>query len=140
MFDLSFGEIMLALVIAFVIFGPERFPVMLKEAIGWIKKVKNMAFEAQRSLDQLGQNIKHELPDASSWTPSSNKTEDLYRSSNSSALEPIQIDRESSFYTKEGLHWRKRLKIDRLPENYHRKALEKLPWEEDSIKPSPDLS
>jgi Sec-independent protein translocase protein TatA len=134
MFDLSFGEIALAVVVAFVIFGPERFPVMLKEAITWIKKIKNMAFEAQRSLDHLGESIKEDLPSPDIWTPSSIISSGQNNSTTpSSALEPIEIDRNPEVYSKEGFHWRTTLQIDRDKNHYSSMALENIPVQEKPV-------
>lgn len=127
MFDLSFGEILLALIVAFVIFGPERFPVMLREAIGWIKKIKNMAFEAQRSLDDLGKSIEGEIKEATSFS-SPNPISSQDQQATGSPIEPIKIDRDQLFYQKDGADWRSTLQIDISPDKYSKESLKELPW------------
>jgi len=136
-FDLSFGEILLIITVAFIIFGPEKFPVMVKEAVGWIKKIKTMAYEAQRSFDDLGQSVKEDLGLTKLWTPTlSTSTPDQKELSH---LKPIEVDRHSGSYVQQSVPWRSTLVVDRNEAAYRVNPLATPPWRSERVTPSSAL-
>lgn len=89
MFGLSFMEIAFIMLIAFLIFGPEQFPLMLKQAIGLIAKIKSLASQAQSGFHKLSSEIEGQInpikedlqkqltvPDHTVSTNSTNETQD----------------------------------------------------------------
>ncbi len=52
MFDIGFSEILLVLVIGLVVLGPERLPVVIKTAMGWIRALRSLAANVQNELIQ----------------------------------------------------------------------------------------
>ena len=66
MFGLSFIEIGFVLVVAFLIFGPEQFPVMLKKAIVLIRDLKKHSFQAQQAFHKLTRQVESEF-DVNNW-------------------------------------------------------------------------
>ncbi|HKF88376.1 MAG TPA: sec-independent translocase [Propionibacteriaceae bacterium] len=55
MFDIGPGEFLVLLVLAVVLFGPERLPELVRKAARTIRYVRTMADNAQRQLkDELG--------------------------------------------------------------------------------------
>jgi len=133
-FDLSFGEILLILTVAFIIFGPEKFPVMVKEIVGWIKKIKTMAYEAQRSLDDLGRSVQEDMSLTKLWTPTSSTS--IPDQKVLSHLKPIELDRLSSSYGQQSVTWRSTLVVDRNEASYRVSPLATPPWRGERIKPS----
>jgi len=74
MFGLSFMEILVAMVVSFLIFGPEQFPVMLKKAIQHIGTFKRYMYKAQNSFNDFTRDIEKDFaPDK--WTGSSDSVE-----------------------------------------------------------------
>jgi Sec-independent protein translocase protein TatA len=61
MFGLSFIEIAFIMVTAFMIFGPEQFPTMVKKAFMLIKEVKNYISEAQNSLHTIASDLEKDI-------------------------------------------------------------------------------
>ncbi len=52
MFDISFGQLLLVLIIGLVVLGPERLPVAIKTVAGWIKVLRRMSATAQLELSK----------------------------------------------------------------------------------------
>lgn len=48
MFDVGFSELLLVLLVALVVFGPDRLPKLVRETTFWIRKIRG-AFESARS-------------------------------------------------------------------------------------------
>lgn len=61
MFGLSFTEIFFILLICFLIFGPEQFPIMLKKAYKLFAQVKGYITEAQTSFQTIVQDIEKDV-------------------------------------------------------------------------------
>lgn len=102
MFDLSLIEMGFILVVAFVIFGPERFPVMLREAFTWFRKIKDFAMQAQMSLSEIGRDVESQLPNLqnlASSAPSSAHAE----GDPGAVVRPRRADRNVVHYSKEGM-------------------------------------
>ncbi|NUS72332.1 MAG: Sec-independent protein translocase subunit TatB [Corynebacteriales bacterium] len=59
--NLGWWEIGLLLVIALIIFGPDRLPELVRDALGLLRKVRGMAREASSGLrEQLGPDVELE--------------------------------------------------------------------------------
>ena len=52
MFDISFGQLLLVLVIGLVVLGPERLPIAIKTVAGWIKVLRRMSATVQLELNK----------------------------------------------------------------------------------------
>ncbi|OTQ07319.1 twin arginine-targeting protein translocase TatB [Gilliamella apicola] len=52
MFDISFGQLLLVLIIGLVVLGPERLPVAIKTVAGWIKVLRRMSATVQLELNK----------------------------------------------------------------------------------------
>lgn len=52
MFDLSFGKLLLVLVIGLIVLGPERMPVAIKTVAGWIKALRRLSATVQLELNK----------------------------------------------------------------------------------------
>ncbi|QYN46238.1 Sec-independent protein translocase subunit TatB [Gilliamella sp. ESL0405] len=52
MFDISFGQLLLVLIIGLVVLGPERLPVAIKTVAGWIKVMRRMSATVQLELSK----------------------------------------------------------------------------------------
>ena len=61
MFGLSFTEIFFILLIAFMVFGPEQFPSMVKKAFQLIKQIKSYIYEAQNSLHTIASDLEKDI-------------------------------------------------------------------------------
>ena len=61
MFGLSFLEILVIAVGAFLVFGPERFPLMLKKIVRIIKTFKDLGTHLQREILENTQKIENEI-------------------------------------------------------------------------------
>ncbi|MBF0198801.1 MAG: twin-arginine translocase TatA/TatE family subunit [Planctomycetes bacterium] len=70
MFGLSWFEIAFVLGIAFLIYGPEQFPVILKKLIGYIKEIKKYSYQAQQSFNKFSSDLDAEL-NPTNWLDSS---------------------------------------------------------------------
>lgn len=51
MFGMGFGEILVILVIALLVFGPDRLPTMIKEAASFIRDLRTMVAKARNDLN-----------------------------------------------------------------------------------------
>jgi sec-independent protein translocase protein TatB len=49
-FDISFGQLLLVLIIGLVVLGPERLPIAIKTVAGWIKVLRRMSATVQLEL------------------------------------------------------------------------------------------
>ena len=61
MFGLSFLEILVVLFVTFMIFGPEKFPEMLKKAFVFIKEAKRYVADAQHNIQNIATDIEKEV-------------------------------------------------------------------------------
>lgn len=52
MFDISFGQLLLVLIIGLVVLGPERLPIAIKTVAGWIKVLRRMSATVQLELNK----------------------------------------------------------------------------------------
>lgn len=52
MFDISFGQLLLVLVIGLVVLGPARLPVAIKTVAAWIKVLRRMSASVQLELNK----------------------------------------------------------------------------------------
>ncbi|OCG59540.1 Sec-independent protein translocase protein TatB [Gilliamella sp. Fer4-1] len=52
MFDISFGQLLLVLIIGLVVLGPERLPIAIKTVTGWIKVLRRMSAMVQLELNK----------------------------------------------------------------------------------------
>ena len=55
MFDLSFGEIVLVVLVAIVFIGPEDLPGILRAIARFMKQVRGMARELKGAFDELAE-------------------------------------------------------------------------------------
>jgi len=69
MFGLSFFEIAVVMLISFLIFGPEQFPVMVKKAIQQISQLKKYMYQAQSSFHDFTRDIEKDF-NPNKWTSS----------------------------------------------------------------------
>jgi len=51
-FDISFGQLLLVLIIGLVVLGPERLPIAIKTVAGWIKVLRRMSATVQLELNK----------------------------------------------------------------------------------------
>jgi sec-independent protein translocase protein TatB len=51
-FDISFGQLLLVLIIGLVVLGPERLPIAIKTVTGWIKVLRRMSATVQLELNK----------------------------------------------------------------------------------------
>ena len=67
MFNISFGELLLIVFIAFIIIGPADFPKVLRECVKAIKYAKNLFGEimASVSIEEEIKSVKNSLEDSS---------------------------------------------------------------------------
>ena len=128
MFDLSFTEIALIGGVAFIIFGPEKFPVMVRKGAVYFKQLKNYIHQAQVSFQEMGKEL---VPDLEL-----NKINNLkdfmgtpMNRSNKSAdgTQLIKLDKDPSHYPMPQA-WRTRIAIDRSKDNY---STEPFDWRKD---------
>jgi Sec-independent protein translocase protein TatA len=124
MFGLSFAELAFAALVAFILFGPEQFPIMARQAVLWIRKIKTFANQAQATLQEMGKEL---IPEAElkklnkpinlkDFIGSPSKTN--YSNSPSSSLKIIQLDRDPAHYP-HLVNWRNKVLMDRQRQNYH---------------------
>ncbi|MDF7670446.1 Sec-independent protein translocase protein TatB [Orbaceae bacterium ESL0721] len=52
MFDISFGQLLLVLIIGLVVLGPERLPVAIKTVASWIKVLRRLSANVQLELSK----------------------------------------------------------------------------------------
>lgn len=52
MFDISFGQLLLVLIIGLVVLGPERLPIAVKTVASWIKVLRRMSATVQLELNK----------------------------------------------------------------------------------------
>ncbi len=52
MIDISFSELLLILIIAFVVLGPERLPTVVKTISSWIRTLRIFAANVQHELSE----------------------------------------------------------------------------------------
>lgn len=52
MFDISFGQLLLVLVIGLVVLGPQKLPIAIKTVAGWIKALRRVSATVQLELNQ----------------------------------------------------------------------------------------
>ena len=59
MFGLGFGEISAIVIVAIIVFGPDRLPELAKQAAGFLKTFRKMAQNAKSELrNELGDDFK----------------------------------------------------------------------------------
>lgn len=75
MFGLSFTEIIFAMVVSFLIFGPEQFPIMLKKAIQQISQLKRYISQAQNSFHDFTRDMENEF-NPNQWANSDSVSQD----------------------------------------------------------------
>jgi twin arginine-targeting protein translocase TatB len=51
-FDISFGQLLLVLIIGLVVLGPERLPIAIKTVARWIKVLRRMSATVQLELNK----------------------------------------------------------------------------------------
>ena len=73
MFGLSFTEIIVVMVISFLIFGPEQFPIMVKKAVQNISAFKKYIAQAQNSFTDFTRDVEKEF-DPTQWAEDSNNS------------------------------------------------------------------
>lgn len=55
MFDIGMGEILVLLIVALLVFGPDRLPAMAKQSAGFVRDLRTMVANARRDLsDSVG--------------------------------------------------------------------------------------
>ena len=52
MFDVGFQEIVLVMLVALVVFGPEQLPGFIRDATLWARKLKGMVSDARHEIDR----------------------------------------------------------------------------------------
>lgn len=52
MFDVGFQEIVLVMLVALVVFGPEQLPGFIRDATFWARKIKGMVSDARHEIDK----------------------------------------------------------------------------------------
>jgi Sec-independent protein translocase protein TatA len=125
-FGLSFSELAIAALVAFILFGPEQFPVMVKQAIKWVSQIKGYIYEAQMGIKDLTQDIEKELSplteniksefNPKAWT-SSFGPEGVKSSKTSASVERIRLDMKPGSYT-DIIDWKKTISLDLDPSHY----------------------
>ena len=124
MFGLSLWEIGAAAMVAFLIFGPEQFPVMIRQIMDTIKKTKDLALQAQQTFSNLSSDLESTISDSlapiknDNWSASSEQHSNLRDSSPQPELETISVDMNTNNYQQQNLDWEQVAKIDDNPRNY----------------------
>lgn len=132
MFGLSFSELALAAIVAFILFGPEQFPSMVRQIVTWVQQLKKFATEAQTSLRDATESLEKDLnlPELSTlntsfnpkeWTQSPQQNQVSHDTQVS--LEKIQLDLKPEHYKKSKVDWKQLIDIDRNPDHYKEEAL-----------------
>lgn len=111
MFGLSFTEIMVVMVISFLIFGPEQFPIMVKKAIKQISEFKRYLSQAQNSFHDFTRDVEKEF-DPNKWT--GNKSE------NGVSQDPLTAEENTIALL---------AKVSTNPGDYDSKPLEQWRWQ-----------
>ncbi|QIQ22223.1 Sec-independent protein translocase subunit TatB [Zophobihabitans entericus] len=52
MFDISFGQLFLVLIVGLVVLGPKKLPVAIKTVAGWIKTLRSISATVQLELSR----------------------------------------------------------------------------------------
>lgn len=52
MFDVSFGELLLVLIIGLIVLGPARLPTAIKTVVGWINTLRRLSANVQLELNK----------------------------------------------------------------------------------------
>lgn len=52
MFDISFGQLLLVLVIGLIVLGPKRLPIAIKTVIGWINALRRISNSVQSEINK----------------------------------------------------------------------------------------
>lgn len=61
MFGLDFFEILVIAVVAFLIFGPDEFPVMLRKIAKLLRTIKNLGAQAQQEVFDAARRIEEQV-------------------------------------------------------------------------------
>ena len=129
MFELSFSEIAFAAVVAFILFGPEQFPVMARKAAQYFKKAKAYIHQAQVSFQEMSKEL---VPDTDLSKPINLKDfmgTPMNRAATKNrdeGLKMVNLDKEPTHYPSTQ-PWRKAIQIDRHKANY---SIETHSWRE----------
>lgn len=69
MFDFGFGEIIMVMVIALIVVGPERLPSLARTAGFWVGKAKRFVTEVKSDIDRelAAEQLKKTLDDQSTF-------------------------------------------------------------------------
>jgi Sec-independent protein translocase protein TatA len=130
-FGLSFSEIAIAGIVAFVLFGPEQFPVMVRQAIKWISEAKKYIYDAQNSLKDFTRDIEEEFNpiqgtvkshienlNSPQWTsPSTTDTKTQATGTHFDESQPVSLDKNAISYP-QNYNWKKHIDIDRNIDHY----------------------
>ena len=52
MFDIGFSELVLVLIVGLVVLGPQRLPIAIRTAMGWVRTIRGLAANVQNELAQ----------------------------------------------------------------------------------------
>lgn len=52
MFDLSFGKILMLLIVGLIVIGPAKLPIVLKKVIDWINALRRLSATVQMELNK----------------------------------------------------------------------------------------
>ena len=52
MFDISFGQLFLVLIVGLVVLGPKKLPVAIKTVAGWVKTLRSISATVQLELSR----------------------------------------------------------------------------------------
>lgn len=126
MFGLSLWEIGVATLVAFLIFGPEQFPVMIRQIMDSIKKAKDFALQAQQTFSNLSSDLESTINDSLEPIKSSPLQHGLghstkgRESSHEPLLDTISLDMVAENYEPQKINWKECVEIDADASNYQK--------------------
>lgn len=134
MFGLSFTEIMVVMVISFLIFGPEQFPVMVKKAIKQISELKRYIAQAQNSFHDFTRDVEKEF-DPNQWTGDSDSqsvSHDYHSTEEKNIALLAQVSTDPTDYDSKPLEqWRWQTQTQGKPEDF---SSEPFDWKSTSAE------
>ena len=125
MFGLSLWEVGVATLVAFLIFGPEQFPVMIRQIMETIKKTKDFALQAQQTFSNLSSDLESTINDSldpiknNPWQDRPEQSSKGRDSGPEPELEPISLDTNVNNYRHLKIEWEKCAEMDLDTQNYH---------------------
>ena len=98
MLGLGFGEIALILVVALLVLGPEKLPVLARQAGAGLREFRRFASEFQQNLNEIERDTKQALDDSTAERPTKQPPEasSVKKSHSEAEPQPETVSRPSS--------------------------------------------